>query len=173
MARSLASDPLFTKKTTLRGSGRSAESFSAYSCIGEWKKTELVCHRRSICFFCHCSYLRVAVTNPNSYNPGEEVQVSVSLGIEEPFHVSLVEQQRLLEIGCFHRRNVPLMNLQDTAVGQGLVFLRCEVTRWHAVLCMKSELGYRYPGNTAQGWTHLEDSERSLLIKGFPQISPG
>lgn len=36
---------------TLRGSGRSAESFSAYSCIGEWKKTELVCHRRSICFF--------------------------------------------------------------------------------------------------------------------------
>lgn len=39
-----------TEHSTLRGSGRSAESFSAYSCIWGWKKTELVCHRRPICF---------------------------------------------------------------------------------------------------------------------------
>lgn len=62
----------------------------------------------------------MAVTNTNSYNPREEVQVSVSFRIKEPFHVSLVEQQRLLEIGCIHRRKVLLMNLQDMVVGQRL-----------------------------------------------------
>lgn len=62
----------------------------------------------------------MTVTDANSYNPREEVQVSVSFRIEEPLHVSLVEHQRLLEIRCFHRRNVLLMNLQGTAVGKGL-----------------------------------------------------
>lgn len=35
---------------TFRGSGRSAESCSAYSWIGGWKKRLLVCHRRLSCF---------------------------------------------------------------------------------------------------------------------------
>lgn len=35
---------------TFRGSGRSAESFSAYSWIRGWKKKPLVCHRRPSCF---------------------------------------------------------------------------------------------------------------------------
>lgn len=40
----------FEEHRTFRGSGRSAESFSANSWIGEWKKRELVCHRRPSCF---------------------------------------------------------------------------------------------------------------------------
>ena len=41
--------PLSYEHQTFKGSGRSAESFSAYSCIRGWKKTELVCHRRPSC----------------------------------------------------------------------------------------------------------------------------
>ena len=36
MARSLASEPLLVKYTTLRSPGILATSFSAYSCIGEF-----------------------------------------------------------------------------------------------------------------------------------------
>ena len=62
----------------------------------------------------------MAVTNTDSDNPRKEIQVSVSLMIKEPLHVSLVEQQGLREIGCVHRREMLLMDLQDSAVGQGL-----------------------------------------------------
>lgn len=41
--------PLSWDHQTFRGSGRSAESFSAYSWMGGWKKTGLVCHRRPSC----------------------------------------------------------------------------------------------------------------------------
>lgn len=40
----------FRERHTFRGSGRSAESFSANSWIGGWKKRVLVCHRRPSCF---------------------------------------------------------------------------------------------------------------------------
>ncbi|KAL0628562.1 BEN domain-containing protein 2, partial [Plecturocebus cupreus] len=65
-------------------------------------------------------YSRVAVANADSKNPGKEIQVSVPLGIKEPLHVSLVEQQGFPEKRRLHRRKVFLVDFQDTVVAKGL-----------------------------------------------------
>lgn len=62
----------------------------------------------------------MAVTDTDSDNPRKEVQVSVSLIIKQPFHVTLVKQQRLREIRRRHGSEVLTVDLQDTFIGEGL-----------------------------------------------------
>lgn len=71
-----------TEHSTLRGSGRSAASFSAYSCIGGWKKTELVCHRRFICFWATAVTFLEKHTTSQVYNTSRLVLSPGSLNLD-------------------------------------------------------------------------------------------
>lgn len=60
------------------------------------------------------------MTNTDSDNPRKKIQVSVSLIIKQPLHVTLVEQQRLRKIRRQRRREMLLVDVQDTGIGKGL-----------------------------------------------------
>ena len=113
--------PLNWKHQTFRGSGRSAESFSAYSWIGGWKKTALVCHRRPSCFcataFTFLDKQKSRVTHSASGHVPPNTTQAIEL---KPMAIS----QRVSR-GWFHPRTRKSFSNHQRYLAMGYVASKC------------------------------------------------
>ena len=112
IARSLASLPLFTKLTTLRGLHQSCGVL-----VDHWVEVDISCVPKAMTLLLKSlCYLRMTMAHRNSGNSSKHIKIFLALMVPQPLHLPLMYEDWLPVVGQ-HGRGQVLLPYEDYHTG--------------------------------------------------------